>query len=158
MKQILITILLICFGVLFLGSDCEPLSFEPAPFYGTVKISQTIYITGNQTNYSESLFFDYAGELDDIGIDYDDIESVTVQNIELTFTNNGGPDPIIFDNLDVSFFKTGEAAPYHVVQIPGPYSNTFTAIDGLVFNPYSVDAMLMLGTVPSGITELTDYL
>ena len=158
MKRILLlTLSCLLLGFLLMGADCEILSFDSQSMPVIVKISEEFHIQGSNTDLSDSDIIDMASILADNSIDYSKIDSITIQNIEITFKENNGPNEIQFSSAYASFRPIPGSTFYQLVSL-NDYSNLFTNIVGISFNPLSAAAEYVLGTNPTNIAFLSNYI
>ncbi len=159
MKKI-ISYALLCFVSVFIliGAKCELISWEPVNLLVTVKLTEEFHVNRDNPNYTENNFIDIASLFEEQGVDnFNRIEEVTVQNIEIIFTENNGKDAIEFADAYAKFRKSGESDWYEIASL-SDYSNTFSSILNVPFDPFSSAAETALGTNPANIAILEAHI
>ena len=156
MKRILlVTLSCLLLGFLLIGADCEILSFDSESMPLSVKITEEFHIQGNSADLYDNGTINMAEIFGDEGVNYDNIDSITVQNIEIKFKDNLGPAQITFVAAGANFIKSGSVTPYNIVALVG-FNESFASISGVVYDPINTPGIL--GTNPAGIAELSSYI
>lgn len=158
MKRILLlTLSCLLLGFLLMGAKCEILSFDAQSLPVSVKITEEFHIQGSTANQSDSGIINMAEILTDNGIDYTKIDSITIQDIAITFKDNNGPNAIQFASAYAKFKPASGSTYYELVSLSN-YSNLFTNIVDIPFDPLSDQAAYLLGTIPANIAYLSTYI
>lgn len=159
MKKIISFILLSVIAVFFLiGAKCELISWDAENLFLTVKLTEEFHVIGSEPNQHDDNVLNLSSFFEEQGVDdYSLIENVTIQNIEIIFIENNGADPIVFDSAYVQFSKMNPTVGPFLLASLSEYNSTFSAIEDISFNPFSTDAQFLLGTVPTNIQILQDY-
>lgn len=159
MKKLISFILLSIIAVFFLiGAKCELISWDATNLILTVKLTEEFHVNDDTPNYTEDNFIDMTSLYEEQGVDnFDRIEDVTIQNIEIIFTENNGPDLIEFTDAYAKFRKSGEAVWYEIASLTN-YSNTFSNILNIPFDPFSSQSTTVLGTNPTNIGILENHI
>ena len=157
-KFLLVSLTLVLLSFLLLGAKCELISWDATNLLLTVKLTEEFIVQEDDPNYTEDNFINMIEMYEEQGVDnFDRIEDVTVQNIEIIFTENNGPDVIEFTNAYANFRKDGESIWYEIASL-SDYSNTFTNILNIPFDPFSSQSETVLGTNPTNIGILEDHI
>ncbi len=159
MKKFILYTLLCFVSVFFLiGAKCELISWEPVNLLLTVKLTEEFHVNGDNPNYTEDNFINMTSLYEEQGVDnLNRIEEVTVQNIEIIFTENNGKDAIEFSDAYAKFRKAGEDIWYEIASL-SDYSNTFSSILNVPFDPFSSASETVLGTNPDNIALLEEHI
>lgn len=157
-KFILVSLTLILLAFLLIGAKCELISWDATNLKLTVKLTEEFHVQENDPNYTKDNFINMIELYEEQGVDnFDRIKDVTIQNIEIIFTGNNGPDIIEFTNAYANFKKEGDTVWYEVASLSN-YSNTFTNILNIPFDPFSSQSAAVLGTNPANIGILEDHI
>ncbi len=157
-KNILISLTLVLLSFLLIGAKCELISWDATNLKLTVKLTEEFIIQGNDPNYTEDNFINMVELYAEQGVEnFDRIEDVTVQNIEIIFTENNGPDIIEFASAYANFRADGSSTWLEIASLLS-YSNTFSAILNIPFDPFSAAAGVVLGTNPANIELLEAHI